>query len=264
MECTKCHLVKELAKGKRWCKDCKNKYERERRAKQSETRKKEIREKEKERYNRLKKENENKEIIINPDEVRKCTVCKKNKKIKNFHVHNHRGEVRSMCKECTSLKRKEYYQNNREAIIKQTNNYKINKMKTDPLFKLERRLRCRIYCAFKSQDLKKTERTHKYIGCSSNFLKKWLVYQLYDGMTLENYGKFWHIDHVKPCSKFDLSNDKEVEECFNWKNLRPYLASKNLQKNNEVKQNELVFQELKVKCFLRNLNEIGLKSNLPK
>ena len=58
MECTKCHLVKELAKGKRWCKDCKNKYERERRAKQSETRKKEIREKEKERYNRLKKNNE--------------------------------------------------------------------------------------------------------------------------------------------------------------------------------------------------------------
>ena len=31
MNCTRCHEQKELAKGKRWCKECKNAYERERR-----------------------------------------------------------------------------------------------------------------------------------------------------------------------------------------------------------------------------------------
>ena len=73
-------------------------------------------------------------------------------------------------------------------------------------------------------------------------------------MTLENYGKFWHIDHVCPCSKFDLSNLDEVNKCFNWKNLRPYLSHKNIQKNNKINDIDIdiVLQELKVKYFLKN------------
>ena len=26
-------------------------------------------------------------------------------------------------------------------------------------------------------------------------------------MNWENYGSSWHVDHVKPCSLFDLTND---------------------------------------------------------
>ena len=37
MSCTKCHQEKPLVKGKRWCKDCKNEYERERRKKNPES-----------------------------------------------------------------------------------------------------------------------------------------------------------------------------------------------------------------------------------
>lgn len=35
MKCTKCNIEKELVKGKRWCKNCKNEYERKRRKKKS-------------------------------------------------------------------------------------------------------------------------------------------------------------------------------------------------------------------------------------
>ena len=46
-------------------------------------------------------------------------------------------------------------------------------------------------------------------------------------MTFDNYGE-WHIDHVKPCSSFDLTNEQEIYECFNWKNIRPCWKKLNL------------------------------------
>ncbi len=40
----------------------------------------------------------------------------------------------------------------------------------------------------------------------------------------------WHIDHIKPHSKFKYTsmNDFEFKECWSLKNLRPYSAPKNL------------------------------------
>ena len=60
MDCTKCHEKRELAKGKRWCKRCKNEYERRRRAKAGNREKR--RQQEKEYYK--KKKEQVKEIII--------------------------------------------------------------------------------------------------------------------------------------------------------------------------------------------------------
>ncbi len=161
-----------------------------------------------------------------------------------------------MCKSCSCKKRKIYYQNNKTKIIKQTSNYTNNRTKIDPVFKLERRIRSRIYVAFKKQSLNKKERTWKYIGCTPTFLKKWIKFQLYDGMTLENYGKYWHIDHVIPCCKYDLSKKDNVEQCFNWRNLRPYKAKKNLSKRDKISKSDIIFQELKVKYFIKNYYNI--------
>lgn len=249
MKCTKCNIEKELAKGKRWCKDCKNEYERQRRKKNPESIV-ENNKKERERYYKKKLQIAN--VIIDPMKNKLCSICNKEKTLDNFYIAKCKGTIRSMCKECNSDKRKIYYQNNREKTIEQTNKYKVERMKTDIVFKLERRLRCRIYQAFKAQSNEKTNRTWKYIDCNPIYFKKWIEFQLYDNMTLENYGKFWHIDHVKPCSSFDLSNPEEVNECFNWKNLRPYKSEKNLQKSSKINIMDLVLQEIKVQYFLKN------------
>lgn len=151
-----------------------------------------------------------------------------------------------MCKDCSSLKRKEYYTNNKKKIIEQTSNYKKNKCRENSLYSLEKKLRSRIYIAFTKQNLAKYGRTWKYIGCSPEFFQKWIEFQFYDGMTMENYGKIWHIDHVIPCSKFDLSDKNAIKECFSWKNLRPLLAHKNRQKHNKIDIYQIVLQELKL------------------
>ena len=251
MKCSKCNKTKKLIKGL-WCKECKNEYERIRRSKLSKEKKKEMYEKEKERY-RKNKENV-KKIIINKDEKKTCSVCKVEKYLIEFHIAKCKGNIRAMCKTCSSLKRKEHYKKNKDKIIKQTSDYKVNKMKNNPTFKFEVRLRARIYHAFKSQNLKKRERTLKYIGCTSSELKKWIEYQFYDGMTLENYGKYYHIDHVKPCSSFDLSKEEDIKECFSWKNLRPYLASKNEKKSSKIILKDILLQELKVTFYQKQIN----------
>ena len=254
--CTKCFHEKELVPKKSFCKECKNSYERKRRAAQSKEKKEEMKKKERERYNRSTEDNLQKTAIKIQDDtflstLKKCTVCGKTKEVREFHVHKGKGTVRAACRECTSAKRKEHYKNNKVAITKQTTQYKVEKMKINPTFKLEVRLRTRIYSALKAQGNEKTQRTQKYLGCTSTFFQEWIKFQLYDGMTLENYGTLWHVDHVKPCASFDLSNEAQVFECFSWKNLRPLLKHKNSKKGASIDKRELVLQELKVKCFVR-------------
>jgi hypothetical protein len=256
MDCTKCHLPKELAKGKRWCKDCKNEYERLRRSKNKEKNN----EKSKEYYQKKKEKVLTEEMKIDETQLKTCSVCNETQTINNFHIAKCKGNVRAMCKSCSSEKRKEHYQNNKEKIIKQTNNYKVEKMKIDPDFKMERYMRTRIYFAFTSRGLKKSNRTWKYIGCSSDFFRNWIEFQLYDGMTLENYGEFWHIDHVKPCASFDLSKEEEIEECFSWKNMRPYRSDKNMKKNDKIIPFDILMQELKVNVYLRGINKMSRKA----
>ena len=84
-----------------------------------------------------------------------------------------------------------------------------------------------------------------------DFLKDWLEFQFYDGMSFDNYGVYWHIDHVRPCSSFDFSDLLHQLLCFNWKNLTPLRADKNISKGGKRNMFGECLQELKVKVFLK-------------
>ena len=52
-----------------------------------------------------------------------------------------------------------------------------------------------------------------------------------DGMSWDNYGPTgWHIDHIKPCASFDLTNQDEQRQCFHYTNLQPLWAADNIRK----------------------------------
>jgi len=50
-----------------------------------------------------------------------------------------------------------------------------------------------------------------------------------EGMTWENYGD-WHIDHIKPFAKFDLTIITNVEMLCHYTNLQPLWAADNFAK----------------------------------
>ena len=63
---------------------------------------------------------------------------------------------------------------------------------------------------------------------------KYLERKFQPGMTWRNQSRFgWHIDHIKPCSKFDLSDPIQQKICFNYKNLQPLWAEENIRKSNK-------------------------------
>ncbi len=123
----------------------------------------------------------------------------------------------------------QYRIDHKEEIIAQRDRYKPRRtsrvkkrFQSDPLFKLLEACRHRIHVALKGN--RKSDRTEELIGCSFEDLKVHLESKLTEGMTWENYGPVWHIDHIMPCSHFDLSQERELKDCFNFKNLQPLYA----------------------------------------
>ncbi len=144
---------------------------------------------------------------------------------------------------------KTYRKNNRERITlvrnrwKNKNREKYNEIgriymkkrrDDDPDFKLLTNLRHRMNLALKNGT--KSGHTLSLIGCSIEELWEHLETKFCDGMSRETYG-LWHIDHIKPCTLFDLTDEREQRRCFNYKNLQPMIALENITKGCKYKFN---------------------------
>jgi hypothetical protein len=78
-------------------------------------------------------------------------------------------------------------------------------------------------------NLKKTSKSRQYIGCSSGFLRGWLEAQFKEGMTWENYGKVWVVDHIVPLKWWDVANFPEhIMEASHYSNLQPMFKRDNI------------------------------------
>ena len=126
---------------------------------------------------------------------------------------------------------KQYYKDKYKKEIT-TFNY-INKRNEDVIYKIIDNLSRRAYKFLKKYNIIKNITHIQLIGCSVNELKEHLRKQLKDDMTFENYGK-WEIDHIKPITSFNLTNQNEMYECFNYKNLQPLWREDNIKKSNKI------------------------------
>jgi hypothetical protein len=187
--------------------------------------------------------------------TRICIKCSKKKKLnlKNFYWRKSRGgrkaSFRKECKKCTCKKRVEYHHKYYEIKLKdkmairvskwqKDNRIKINiknvkREKKDLNFKLKNRLRNRIHSAIRyntNYENQKDQTTLTLLGVSNiEFVWKQLESKFKPGMTRENCGK-WHIDHIVPCSSFDLKCPVQQLTCFHYSNLQPLWAKENLSK----------------------------------
>jgi hypothetical protein len=110
--------------------------------------------------------------------------------------------------------------------------------KAKTVFNLRRRLR----------DLIKTSKNggskigSKFIGCSTKQLAAHLESKFTKRMTWENYGAYWHVDHIIPCAAFDHTDPKQRAACWHWTNLQPMEAKANLRKSNKIENAQMSLQ----------------------
>lgn len=149
---------------------------------------------------------------------------------------------------CEEIKkrRKEYYYNNKEKCIQSVTNYQQRnlsivrqkqrllhkKKKAENIsYSILKTLRSRVNMAIKKKGVK-CSKTRELIGCSMQFLLTYLESKFKDGMNWGNQGVHgWHIDHIKPCAKFDLTKLEEQKKCFHYSNLQPLWAIDNIKKS---------------------------------
>lgn len=123
--------------------------------------------------------------------------------------------------------------NQRPDIKAQRAAYELRRCRENLHHRIKCHLAKRINLAIK--ETKKVARTMDMTGCDIVFLKRWLEHQFWNGMTWENYShKGWHIDHIRPCASFDLTDPEQQKQCFHWTNLQPLWAKYNLAKSDNI------------------------------
>lgn len=126
-------------------------------------------------------------------------------------------------KEAMRVRHKQYREENKDAI----QSYLRKRYKSDANFRLLTNIRNRTRLAIKNAS--KSQSTLELLGCTIGYLRQHLETKFAEGMTWENYGS-WHIDHIKPCAIFDLTDPKQQKACFNYTNLQPLWAKDNISK----------------------------------
>lgn len=193
-----------------------------------------------------------------------CKLCQKHYREKNKEqIREYQKKYKQANKEKLFLQQTNYRKNNKQKIIERNKKYRLNnkekiklkyqqwsnknreyiriyknqqyhnKHKHNIQNRLRSSLRSRIRLAIGKG--KKCAKTMDLIGCSLSHLRKHIEKQFVDGMSWNNYGFYgWHIDHILPCSNFDLTDPLQQKQCFHYTNLQPLWAKDNLKKSNKL------------------------------
>lgn len=123
--------------------------------------------------------------------------------------------------------------NNKENIRKTSNQYRVNKRKTDPLFKFSCDVRALIGGSFRRRNCKKPMKTEQILGCSIKEFREYIISKCPEGITLDNFNMYeYHIDHIIPLST--ANSEEEVIKLCHYTNLQPLWCKDNLMKSNKT------------------------------
>jgi hypothetical protein len=197
--------------------------------------------------------------------MKKCNRCKELKSFDNFHKNKVMPDGLShYCKPC----RKKFYQENENCQIydkkyrenncqliktkrvkayqrdkvkianrkkeeyqrnKAKHNERIGRRLKNIQYKIKSNLSRRIRSFLKKKEFNLN--TLNLLGCNLSFFKDFIENKFQKGMSWDNYGLYgWHLDHIRPCSSFDLTNQEDVRICFHYTNFQPLWAKDNLSK----------------------------------
>lgn len=174
---------------------------------------------------------------------------------KNYHLeHKEERNARDKVYYKTNIdsikeRKQKFYQDNKEKILEAQRARYNNDIKFRLNSSLRRRVRANMRSGKECNDL---------LECSIEHLKEW--FQFYMDLeneenkteySFDNYGKYWHIDHVIPCALFDPTIDIHKQLCYHWSNLSPLICNKNQSKSDSLDEKIINKQRLRLKLFIK-------------
>lgn len=161
----------------------------------------------------------------NPDYLK--TIIEKRK---DYHKKHYQEHI-DWYKERDGRLRDHYNKLERERYYPKNGRARYLRRWANPTYRVSKLMSNRIRGLIKDKDF---DKTFLILGYSVNDVMKRLESKFRDGMTWDNYGKFWHIDHIKPVSHFSFTSkeDEDFKKCWALENLQPLLKSENLSKGN--------------------------------
>jgi hypothetical protein len=163
--------------------------------------------------------------------IYKKDYSKKYREKNRNELNEYSKEWRIKNKDRMKDQRSLHYKENKERIIKTNYDYCVNRLKSDPLYKLTRGIRALILISFKNQFTTKSKKTIEILGCSFEEFKIYLESKFDDKMNWENQGTYWHMDHITPISS--AKTEEDVYRLNHYTNFQPLHWLENLKKSNK-------------------------------
>ena len=169
-----------------------------------------------------------------------CKGCGKEFTVKYRRKYNYKKEFCSNCAkkqwehdypENGRKRKKQWIQRNPEYM----NQYYRQLRRESPKFRLDINMGIAIYQALKEK--KGGRRWELLVDYTLKDLIEHLESQFDDKMNWENYGTYWHVDHIRPRSLFKYASpdDPEFKKCWALENLQPLEKIANFRKSNTFK-----------------------------
>lgn len=131
---------------------------------------------------------------------------------------------------------KRWRKNNKEKSVDACRKYRAK----NPQAKIADRLRTYVRVVglgperTSMRGVKPSNRFQELVGCGKAQFKAYLEGYFKDGMSWDNYGALWNIDHCVPCCMFDLTNEDQQKKCFHYSNMGPKLKRENESKGQGI------------------------------
>ena len=160
------------------------------------------------------------------------------KKQRDYHADNRESiyaqqrEYRDKNKDLIAQRNRAQYLKNKPARAEYGRQWNAKKRESDPLFRLKSNLRTRTSAAIRRGGFTKASGLVEIMGCDWETLYAHITARLDPGMTWDNYGKAWVIDHHIPLAS--AKGEQEIIALCHYTNLRPLDKTENLRKAAKV------------------------------
>jgi len=128
---------------------------------------------------------------------------------------------------------------NKEKCLEAVRKSNRKRRKNDPEYRALCNLRHRFKEVMGKTKKGGSERHDKLLGCSTKEFNQHIESQFTRQMTWENYGTYWHMDHILPCASFNQSDEAQVKVCWHWTNLQPLEAKANMAKSDTITEPQM-------------------------